>query len=76
VAAPCWKKARDRMGEHVAGEMLQSQIEISSPVFEHVEEALPGMIGLRRSLSDSADSLDLRLIAAGTHPLGVCTNSS
>jgi glutamate---cysteine ligase / carboxylate-amine ligase len=63
--------ARASLGECVTAEMLQSQIEISTPVFEHIDGASQGLTGLRRSLSDIARSLDLRLIAAGTHPLGV-----
>jgi glutamate---cysteine ligase / carboxylate-amine ligase len=71
AAGAVLNRARGSLGELVTAEMLQSQVEISSPIFEHVDEAWPGMSGLRRSLAKIADSLDLQLIAAGTHPLGV-----
>lgn len=63
--------ARRRLGDAVTCEMLESQIEIVSPVFKHVAEASLLMGELRRALAEVADAHDLRLIAAGTHPLGV-----
>lgn len=62
--------ARRRLGDAVTCEMLESQIEIVSPVFKHAAEAC--LMGeLRRALAAVAAEHDLRLVAAGTHPLGV-----
>lgn len=63
--------ARRRLGDAVTCEMLESQIEIVSPVFKHVAEASLMMGELRRALAEVAAAHELRLIAAGTHPLGV-----
>jgi glutamate---cysteine ligase / carboxylate-amine ligase len=63
--------ARRKLGSAVACEMLQSQIEIVSPIFQHVAEADLVMRELRRSLADVVDEMGWCLIAAGTHPLGV-----
>jgi carboxylate-amine ligase len=54
----------------VTSELLQSQIEIASPVFYDGAEAQAAMRRSRRALADVAQSMGLRLIAAGTHPLG------
>ncbi|HEX7115760.1 MAG TPA: carboxylate-amine ligase [Steroidobacter sp.] len=62
--------ARRSLGPTVTSEMLQSQIEITSPVFTDCREARRVMIELRRQLAEIAASRELRLIAAGTHPLG------
>lgn len=63
------KHFRQRLGEVVAHELLQSQIEISSPVFDHHEQAREEMRRLRRGVAEIAGSAGLRIVAAGTHPL-------
>ena len=63
--------ARRKLGAAVTCEMLQSQIEIVSPILQHAAEADLVMRRLRRSLADVVDDMGWRLIAAGTHPLGV-----
>ena len=63
------KLCRQRFGSYVEHELMQSQIEISSPVFEHDEEARTEMRRLRRGVAEIAAASNLRLVAAGTHPL-------
>lgn len=63
--------ARRRLGDTVTCEMLDSQIEIVSPVFHHVAEASVVMVQLRRALADVVTTAGSSLIAAGTHPIGV-----
>jgi carboxylate-amine ligase len=70
-AAPVIEDAREILGDCITSEMLQSQVEIVSPVFHHVDDALARMTMLRRKLADSAALLGLCPTAAGTHPLGV-----
>jgi len=65
------KSCRRRLGEVVGPELLQSQIEISSPVFESCAQARAEMLRLRRGISDVASAMGFRLLAAGTHPLAV-----
>lgn len=63
--------ARARLGERcVVSELLQSQIELVSPVFHGVIEAAEALAHSRRTLGDIVAGMDLQLIAAGTHPLG------
>ena len=63
--------ARACLGEGVAAELLQSQVELISPVFHDSAEAREVMSRSRRTLAELAQSMDIELIAAGTHPLGV-----
>lgn len=65
------KSCRRRLGEVVTPELLQSQIEISSPVFEDGTQARTEMLRLRRGLADVASAMGYRVLAAGTHPLAV-----
>lgn len=65
------RAARQQLGNAVTCEMLQSQIEIVSPVFQHIVEADVMMRKLRRSLAEVLGASDACLIAAGTHPLGI-----
>ena len=62
--------ARRELGESISAELLQSQIEISSPILHDADEAHRRMRALRRGLADVAAHHELRLLAAGTHPLG------
>lgn len=57
------------VGEWISRELLQSQIEISSPVFCDETEALERMISLRRRLVETAAGFGLAPVAAGTFPL-------
>jgi glutamate---cysteine ligase / carboxylate-amine ligase len=70
VAGSLLDEARCELGEYVTAEMLQSQIEIASPIFRHVDEAYQRMSMLRHGLADVAAGMGLNLVAAGTHPLG------
>ncbi|MBO9664379.1 carboxylate-amine ligase [Dokdonella sp.] len=63
------KLCQQRFGSYVEHELMQSQVEISSPVFERDEEARAEMRRLRRGVAEIAAASNLRLVAAGTHPL-------
>ena len=65
-----FEAARKATGGRVAGEFLQSQIEVASPVFSHATEALAVMRRYRRELADLAGEHGLTLLATSTHPLG------
>jgi glutamate---cysteine ligase / carboxylate-amine ligase len=58
-----------RFGDAVAPELLRSQIELVSPVFEQHEQAAEELNGLRRGIAEIAAEKELRLTASGTHPL-------
>jgi carboxylate-amine ligase len=63
------RECRQRFGNAVAAELLRSQIELVSPVFERHEQAVEEMTRLRRGVAAIAAEKNLRLVAAGTHPL-------
>jgi carboxylate-amine ligase len=60
---------RRRLGDCIGHEMLQTQVEISSPVFSAVDEALACLRGLRQGLAQLAVESRLSLVSAGTHPM-------
>jgi carboxylate-amine ligase len=62
--------AKSKLGDAVTAELLQSQIEIASPILHDCDAARAAMVHLRRGLSDLVASNGLRLVAASTHPLG------
>ena len=64
------EQARAHVGEIVTSELLQSQIEIASPVLHHCDEAQEVMSRARQALAAVVESMSLHIIAAGTHPLG------
>jgi carboxylate-amine ligase len=62
---------QERFPEEVQREMLQSQIEVATPVCESMEEARASLSGLRRNLAGLALEYDMLLLACGTHPSAV-----
>ncbi len=73
--APCipddfLARARARLGDAVTAELLQSQIEIASPVLRDMREARERLAHLRTTLAQMLAQENLWLIAASTHPLG------
>lgn len=64
------ERARAHVGAIVTSELLQSQIEIASPVLHHCAEAREVMSRSRRALADVVEAMQLRIVAASTHPLG------
>ena len=62
--------AREKLGNAVTAELLQSQIEIASPIFQSMDEAAQSMGELRSQLAELVGRMGLRLTAASTHPLG------
>lgn len=65
------RDARARLGETVTPELLQSQIEIASPILHNHAEAREVMSRSRRVLSEVVATHDLQIVAASTHPLGI-----
>lgn len=62
--------ARARLGDCITSELLQSQIEIASPVLTSMDEARNTLRRLRAALRELVAQMGFRLIAASTHPLG------
>jgi len=61
-------RCRDRLGDRVSLELLQSQIETQTVPHRHAADALAELKELRDGVGDVADGFGFRLIAAGTHP--------
>lgn len=61
--------AKKRMGDRIATEMLQSQIEAVSPPCGSMQEAREHMSGFRRALAEEAAANKLGIAAMGTFPL-------
>jgi len=64
------ESCRSRFGERIEHEMMQSQIETSTPVCDTVEEARDWLARLRSGVGAACDEIGLTFLAAGTHPLG------
>jgi carboxylate-amine ligase len=60
---------RRRFGDAVAPELLHSQIELVSPVFERCDHAYDEMLRLRRGVAEVAREKHLHMLAAGTQPI-------
>lgn len=69
VPASLLRACRRRFGDAVAPELLRSQLELVSPVFDHHAQALETMTLLRRGVAEIAIEKNLRLFAAGTPPI-------
>lgn len=71
VPKPFFAEAKRRFPDKVQQEMLQSQIEIATPVCADMAEARQVLSRLRTGLAGLALEHDLLLLACGTHPSAV-----
>jgi carboxylate-amine ligase len=62
------RNCRRLLGERVHEEMKQAQVEIATPVLRDAGQARGTLAELRASVGEIAGALDMRLVAAGTHP--------
>lgn len=65
------KDSKRDLGAAVSREMLQSQIEIATPVLTDMKTARAELTHARRVLSRAAKKHGVGIVAAGTYPLGV-----
>lgn len=61
-------RCRERLGDRVSLELLQSQIETQTVPHKKLSEAGEELRSLRAGVANVADSFDLGLVASGTHP--------
>jgi len=66
--AEFFKACKKALGTSVTHEFLQCQIEIATPICQHVGDARTHLTQARGTLSKIAHDFDLRLMAASTHP--------
>jgi carboxylate-amine ligase len=65
------RDARARLGDVVTAELLQSQIEIASPILHSHDEAREVMLRTRHDLNEVVAEHGLNIVSASTHPLGI-----
>lgn len=58
-----------RFGDQVQHEMQRSQVEIATPILDSSAMARDALAELRVGVGQIAESMDMRLVASGTHPL-------
>jgi carboxylate-amine ligase len=63
--------AQAKLGDIVTSELLQSQIEIASPILHSHAEACEVLSRTRRELNEVVATHGLQIAAASTHPLGI-----
>ncbi len=71
VAAPpedFMARCRERLGDRVAHELLQAQVEVETPVCRTVAEARQELLQLRGTIAEVAREFGMAMIAASTHP--------
>ncbi len=59
---------RRKLGKRVSPEFLQSQVEVGTPVCQTIQQARDELGDLRMQVSEVAQSHDMAIIAASTHP--------
>lgn len=70
MSQPWLQKASAALGHTVTSELLQSQIEIATPILHDMREAADVLGALRTGLAGLLKDEGLRLMAASTHPMG------
>lgn len=63
------KAASNVLGDALAHELLQCQVEVKTPILQMSTEAFDSLMTGRRRLAEVAKSFDMGVVAAGTHPL-------
>lgn len=63
------KAASNVLGDALAHELLQCQVEVKTPILQMSTEAFDSLMTGRRRLVEVAKSFDMGVVAAGTHPL-------
>jgi carboxylate-amine ligase len=64
-------EARDRLGERVSLELLQSQIETQTEPHTKAGDALDELVELRSGVVATAERFNLGIAASGTHPFAI-----
>ncbi len=59
---------RKKLGNQVSTELLQSQVEVGTPVCNSIQQARDELSYLRTTVSEVAHDHDLAIIAVSTHP--------
>ena len=68
AASDSCQSLKDALGDRVSGEMLQSQIEVSTSPHTDMNTASAELKHLRQTAAQIAAEHGLAILAAGTHP--------
>ncbi|HTJ76347.1 MAG TPA: glutamate--cysteine ligase [Acidimicrobiales bacterium] len=63
-------RARERLGDEVAGELNRCQIEVGTPVCHTLDEVRAALTRLRAGVAAGAAEVGCEFVALGTHPYG------
>ena len=61
-------QAGPHLGDDVKAEMLQSVVEVATPICSDIREVKREVVRLRSAVSDLLEPHGLRIVSAGTHP--------
>lgn len=70
------KACKDRLGDGVGHELLQSQIEVGTPVCRDISEVRHELRRLRQGVAEIAQDFGMAMMASSTHPFARCRNQS
>ncbi|MEZ5932589.1 MAG: carboxylate-amine ligase [Alphaproteobacteria bacterium] len=62
------KACKDRLGDRVGHELLQSQIEVGTPICQDLADVRHELGRLRRGVAEIAQDFGMAMIASSTHP--------
>ena len=64
-------RARQRLGDDVAGELNRCQVEVGTPVCHTLDEVRTALTRLRAGVAAGAAEAGCDIVALGTHPCGM-----
>ncbi|MGI9498811.1 MAG: carboxylate-amine ligase [Geminicoccaceae bacterium] len=70
------KACRDRLGDGVGHELLQSQIEVGTPVCQDIAEIRHELGRLRLGVAEIAREFGMATVASSTHPFARCKDQT
>ncbi len=66
------KTCKERLGDRVGHELLQSQVEVGTPVCQDIGEVRRELTRLRSGVADIAREFGMAMMASSTHPFARC----
>jgi len=70
------KACKDRLGDGVGHELLQSQIEVGTPICRDISEVRHELQKLRTGVAEIAQDFGMVMLASSTHPFARCKDQA
>jgi len=70
------KACKERLGDGVGHELLQSQIEVGTPVCQDIGEVREELGRLRKGVAEIAQDFGMAMMASSTHPFARCDDQA